>query len=417
MSEPEFIENFWIARARTLAGTDDTGTTLEKLRPSVQHLSDLFTVGRPAGAFPDYAAEPALLTAYGLFFFPQSYARARIALDQPIRFRGWRPRKRDREPLRVLDLGSGPGPCGLAAVQALRQLEPGAAVALTAFDHSPAALAALRELVRAGSESAAGADGTVGGGEALAGVSVDTRTVDLRRGISGGVGALSPQDVIIAGFAVNELFGGDAAALREWLAALRRALAPGGLLVVLEPALRETALPLQQAADSLVAEGVFHRWAPDLGDAAFPFPADGKFHPHEVRRWTAPESLAFLNRTLFREIGVLKFSYTALGVEMPPALASDLASDFVVFRLVSPLEVLKGRVVCAVVTVDGKRLSLEVPTRGLSKSEVKAFAMSYERGDVIGIRQTFLRPLGREPGFFRASAVTEFVPFYRGGER
>jgi SAM-dependent methyltransferase len=397
----------WLARARAVTGAADTHEALEKLRPATQRLSDLFTAERPGGKFPDYAAAPALLAAYGLFFFPQSYARVCAALDQPARFRGWRPVARPGEPLRVLDLGSGAGACGLGAIAVLRELAPGRDAHLTAVDHSPAALAALREVA------------------AEAGVSVETHTADLRRA-DVVLANIPPQDVVVAGFSANEVFGGDAAALRNWLASLRPRLASGGLLLVLEPALRETAIPLQRAADALAAAGVFHRWAPDLGDAPFPLldataaangtgrnANAGRFHPHEVRRWTPPESLAFLNRTLFRDVGVLKFSYTALGVEAPPPLPTSL----VVFRLVSPLEPQKGRVVCAGVAADGRRLTVEIPVRGLAKSEVKAFAAAWERGDVLGAEPAALKPLGVEEGVFRVAGFSELKPLYVYQER
>ena len=399
MDTLDIIENFWLARARSLTGEAETEAALDKLRPAVQHLSDLFTTERPAAGFPDYAATPELLVAYGLFFFPQSYVRARIALEQAVRFRGWHPAAGQggaaERVLRVLDLGSGAGPCGLAAATVLRELAPGSPVALTALDHSNAALASLRELAQAGQ-----------------GVSVETRVVNLRRIAEkpGGVPVLSgAADVIIVGFAANELFGGDGTALREWMASLRPCLAPGGLLVVLEPALRETALPLQRAADSLTAEGVFHRWAPDLGDAPFPLSGDGKFHPHEVRRWSPPESLQFLNRTLYRETGVLKFAYTALGVDAP----APLPEEPLALRLVSPLEVLKGRVVCSVVTAEGRRFSVEIPTRALSKSKVKTFAATFERGDVFGVQSGALVPLGVSQNQFRV-AMSAIEPLFRG---
>ncbi|MDR3227816.1 MAG: class I SAM-dependent methyltransferase [Puniceicoccales bacterium] len=389
---PAALENYWLERARRFTAAPDDETALEKLRPAAQRLSDLFTVKRPDGHFPDYAADPPLLLAYGLFFFPQSYVRARLAFDQPTRFRGWRPQTRGTEPVRLLDLGSGAGPCGLALADALGDLCPQRPVALTALDHSPAALAALREI----------ANGFPTPRHAPPRLTAETRAADLRRA-SATLRDIPPQDLIVAGFAANELFGGDPAALRDWLAALGEKLAPGGLLLVLEPALRETAVPLRHAADALAAAGKLRRWAPDLSDT--PEPLCEKHWPHEVRRWDAPASLAFLNRRLFREIGVLKFSYTALGNTPPPPLSAAPA-----YRLVSPLEALNGRLLCAVADDTGHRLSIEVPTRGLSKSAVKKFAASLERGDIF----TLARPpqaLGT-PGLFRALAPSDLLPLY-----
>ncbi|MDR2862893.1 MAG: class I SAM-dependent methyltransferase [Puniceicoccales bacterium] len=388
---PDSLENFWLARALATTGTATHEDALDQLRPAVQRLSDLFTVERPGNAFPDYAADPALLTAYGLFFFPQSFVRARIALDQPLRFRGWRPAARpDGVPVRILDLGSGTGPCGLAAALALRELAPDTPQILTALDHSPAALATLRQLA------------PTLPGPALA---VETHATDLR---CARTNALPPQDLILAGFAANELFGSDPEALRRWLATLRARLAPGGLLLVLEPALHDTATTLQNAADALAATGAFHHWAPGLSTvrSALTGEASRKFWNHEVRRWHAPASLEFLNRRLFRDISVLKFAYVALGTATPPPLP-HLPSPM---RLVSPLEPLKAHLICAVEDAQGTRLTLEIPARGFSKSEIKAIAASWERGDIFGVHE--MQALGQK-NYFRLPGTDALIPLYR----
>lgn len=385
---PDFLETFWLAKARAATGAGNDADALEKLRPAVQRLSDLFTVARPDGAFPDYAADPALLAAYGLFFFPQSFVRVRIALDQVLRFRGWRPPQNGA--CRILDLGSGTGPAGLAVATALREINPGTPLALTAFDHAPAALRVARELAERTAPPV---------------IAVETRALDLRRA-GRALAELPPQDVIVAAFAANELFGTNDDALRSWMETLARRLAPGGLLLVLEPALRDTATTLQRAADALANGPALFRWGPELGGHACPLLAEGKFWSHEVRRWTAPESLAFLNRQLFRDIYVLKFACTALGTAPPPPLPAAPT----LLRLVSPLEPLKGRFVFTGVTAGGEKITVEIPARGLSKSEIKQHAAAWERGDVATV--PVLQPLG-QPGSFRLAAIADLAPAYR----
>ncbi|MDR1497156.1 MAG: hypothetical protein LBS59_01900 [Puniceicoccales bacterium] len=393
---PAFLENFWLARAGIPLGGASGVDALERFDPAVRRLSDIFTVERPVrGVFPDYFSDSTLLAAYGLFFFPQSFERARLALDQSIHFRGWRPEARPAgHPTRILDIGSGAGACGLALASALNT-----PVALTALDRSHSALAALREIVAAAPESA-----NI--------LSLETRVADLRS--SGALSSLPPQDIVIAGFAANEFLGGAsdcprANALRDWLAALRPALACGGLLLVLEPALRETARALQCAAHALVANGVFHLWAPDIGL----IPADdadvnGDFCDHEVRRWTPPESLQFLNRRLFRETGVLKFAYAALGTS-PPA---PLPATPIPLRLVSPVKPLKGRAICAVRGLDNRRISLEITARNLSKHDIKAVAFAWERGDILGATPDACHSVGTGNALFRV-AVDALTPLYQ----
>ncbi len=391
MSPELRIEKFFLAKALVATGAGNDEDALEKIRPAVQRLSDLFTTERPAGGFPDYAADPSLLAAYGLFFFPQSFCRAGIALDQAVRFRHWKPGATAGE-LKILDLGSGTGPCGLAHAFALRALAPETPIRLTALDHAPAALSALRALApQVGLEK----------------FSVETHAVDLRRA-DAVLKNLPRQDIIVAGFSANELFGSNAGALRDWADSLCEKLTPGGLLLILEPALRETATTLQRAADALVAGGRRHRFAPELDNAPCPLLAEktGKFWSHEVREWTPPASLEFLNRKLFRDIGVLKFAYAALSPTPPAPLPERPAA----LRLISPVEALKGRFVFSAVIAGGKKITVDIPSRGLSKSETKAVCAAWERGDIAGAET--LQPLGRE-GFFRIAGIEDLRPLYR----
>ncbi|MDR2429591.1 MAG: class I SAM-dependent methyltransferase [Puniceicoccales bacterium] len=395
---PAELEAYWLGRARAATGTADGECALDRVRPAVRRLSDLFTLERPRGAFPDYATDAVSLAAYGLFFFPQSFARTALALDQPVRLRGWRPEPAafPGAPLRVLDLGSGAGPCGLAALRAVHALAPRRPLELVAVDHSPGALALVREV------SARALPSSVP-------VEVETRAGDLRHA-DAVLAGLPPQDIIVAGFSVNELFGGtDMPALRRWLAALRPLLSANGLLVVLEPALRDTALSLQGAADALAGAGVFHRWGPDLGDAPCPLTGGGRAWSHEVRRWTPPASLAYLNRRLFREIGVLKFACTVL-CRTPP---EPLPEARVALRLVSPLQILKGRLAFSAVTVAGELFSVEIPTRGLSKREIKTSAAAWERGDVVSVDPPALQSVGGGGvPLFRVHSLESFEVLY-----
>jgi len=125
MPYPAALEKFWIQRAvQATGGPEAEDTALRRLESKVQALSDLFTAGRPAKDFPDYFADRSLLAAYGVFFFPQSFAKAQWALDFAMRLRGWVPHS---ENIRILDLGAGAGPCGLALAFALRARFPACA--------------------------------------------------------------------------------------------------------------------------------------------------------------------------------------------------------------------------------------------------------------------------------------------------
>lgn len=388
---PDFLESRWLSRARALTGADDDETALEKLRPAVQALSDLFTTERPDGGFPDYAADPAKLTAYGLFFFPQSFSKCAAALDQLWRHRGWRPETASR-PLRLLDLGSASGPCGIAASLRLAR-ETGRRVTLTALDHSPASLDALARLVRETPELNAF-------------MTVETRIGDLRR--AGEVlRELPPQDFVTVGFAANEIFDGpDTAPRLAWLESLRPLLHRNGLLLILEPALRETAGPLRKLRDATLAGPTFHPWGPDIGPTVCPLIANGsKFCDHEVREWTPPASLEYLNRKLHRDIRVLKFAQLPLGLEAAPLPPGPRHA----FRITSPFEMNKGGFSFCAVTREGEAVKIDIPNRGLSKSECKQIAARWERGDIAGCEEW--TPLG-SPGSYRISGYSALIELY-----
>lgn len=352
MSAYRDIEAWWLDEARQAVKSNDDEAVFAALLPHVRSLSDLFTTERPQ-KYTDYAANALDRAAYGLFFFPQTFARAQFPIDEALRFRGWIPQG---EALRVLDLGSGTGGTLWGAVDALRRAFPDRRIAAEAVDHSPAALDALRRL----------------GAAVYPDVAVKVREADLRgRNV---LLAGESWDLITVGFAFNEAFaaaGDDAAA--AWLEELVGRLRPGGLLLVLEPALQVTAERLVRMRAKLIAAGA-HLAGPCLHAAACPL-AVGKLWCHEVRRWAPPESLLALNRRLHREVEVVKFSYLLLS-ERPLSPVQAGA-----FRLVSALTAEKGRLRAMGCFDDGALREVEVQTRTLSKADQRRF-YGWERGDV-----------------------------------
>lgn len=382
---PDFFENFWIKKAARAAGVP-AGTSaeilLERVRSDVETLSNLFTTERPEnGRFRDYMSDPKLLAAYGLFFFPQSFARANFALRRLFGLYERTP-KNSAAPLRVLDLGSGAAPCGFAAAGTLREIFPERKIVLTALDRSRDALAAAKEIAETLHDE---------------NFSVETVPADLRKLVPA-KSELPPQDLILLGWSLNEAVPApeDAAPFLKNLAPL---LAADGALVVLEPALKITAERLQRASDAFaLAPGApFFRLAPELGAHACPLLREGVFWNHEVREWTPPGTLEFLNRTLFREISALKFSWCALG-KTPGKKFVVPAGATEILRLVSPVETTKTCLRFVGVNPRGEKLSVEIPVRGLSKNEAKKIAARYERGDIAVLAGT-LRALGGNAHF------------------
>lgn len=347
---PAGLEAAWLALGEAATGARGE-EALDRIRPSVARLSDLFTVGRPGDGFRDYLADPALLAAYGLFFFPQSWTRTGWAMAHAS-FRGWRPA---RPVPRVLDVGSGPGSCGLRAARWL-SAEGAGPGELHLLDRSPAALAAALEVAPA----------------AAPGWSVSTRTGDAREPAGWPEGDF---DLILAGFVLNEL-GLDDQGAEAWLEAAARRLAPGGLIILIEPALRLTAEPLRRLADRRAGRSP-RRIGPETDDAPCPM-LGGEHWDHEVRDWNAPESARFLNRRLHRDLGAVRFSQALFSDAALPPLPPEAA------RVVAEPQLLKG-LLRLVVSAGGKLRTVELATRGMGKREAKDLAAGFARGDLVAL--------------------------------
>lgn len=336
---------------------------IETLEATVQKLSDGFTCRRPE-RFADYFASAETRSAYGLFFSPQSFVRTQLVLDELTRLRGWCCPKE----VRILDVGAGLGACGMAAALFLRDQCGAQSVRLSALDHSPRALEDIQRCLR---ENAAEFSGIT-----LENTFARKLPDFLKKAPVGQQG----YDVIVAGFAFNELWGhGDLAENRQLIDQLGDHLSENGLLVVLEPALKETALALQAVSDLMAAEPRrLLRWGPYWGNFPCPLRAQGKYWAHEVRRWNPPESLRQLNRRLWREIGELKFHWAAWGRR--PAPAADTTAH--VLRLSTPFSKLKGRFEGAGVTPDGAHIRIDLPLKTLDKQSLDR-CEQFERGDTL----------------------------------
>jgi len=338
----------WASLAGAAVG-DAGEAALDRLRPHVARLSDLFTLDRPAGEFPDYLADPLLLAAYGEFFFPQSWTRTGWAMAHAS-LRGWAP---PTSRPRILDLGAGPGSCGLRAARWLSAAgnEPGEIVLV---DRSAPALAAAARVAPA----------------AAPGWTVDGRVGDVRSPAQWPDGCF---DLIVAGFVLNELRLDDDGRDR-WLDEVAARLAPGGLLILIEPALRANAENLRRLSDRRGGRSP-RRIGPEVDDA--PCPMLGSDHwDHEVRGWQAPDNAAFLNRRLHRDLGAVRFSLALFSDAPLPALPEGAA------RVVAEPQLLKG-LFRLVVSSGGRLRTVEIPTRGLSKREAKDLAAGFGRGDLV----------------------------------
>ncbi len=276
--------------------------------------------------------------AYLLFYWPVCYAQARSALGELER------------PRQVLDLGSGPGPLAFAALDA-------GAVEVTCADRSKSALELARTLATEA-------------GEGLA-----TREWSPERPLPDG-----QWDTITLGHVVNELFAGpDAVARRaQLLEKIAERLKPGGTLLVLEPALRDTSRALLQVRDVLVEAGYAVR-APCLFRGPCPALLRESDWCHAERRWNPPRLVEEIARAANLHKEALKMSYLALAPKVE-AWAEPPAGR--VFRIVSePLES-KGRQRYMGCGPEG-RIGLAMQEKHRGPANERFFSLL--RGDVVRI--------------------------------
>ncbi len=247
-----------------------------------------------------YLDRPDSLAAYLLFYWPISYAQVRALLPElPA-------------PRRVLDFGGGAGPAAFAC------LDAGAGEARL-VDRSRPALDAARALAR----------------EVASPLSVERRTVP---------GPLPDGsfDLIVVQHLVNELWAGEPDALVRRVALARSLLSrlsPGGTLLLVDPALRETSRDLLVLRDALVAGGAAVR-APCLFRGPCPALARPADWCHAERPWEPPRLVAEIARAAGLHKEALKMcavAFASPGEPWPEAPAGR------VLRIVSEPLSGKGR--------------------------------------------------------------------------
>jgi hypothetical protein len=100
---------------------------------------------------------------------------------------------------------------------------------------------------------------------------------------------------------------------------------------------------------------------------------------HDVRRWSVPESVAYINRKLQRSVQFLKFCFLALSNTPPPPCTPESAE---VCRIVAPTAEPRGRIATLGCAADGRIHPYETQARDLSNEQRRALA-ALDRGNII----------------------------------
>ncbi|MDX6765365.1 MAG: small ribosomal subunit Rsm22 family protein [Candidatus Methylacidiphilales bacterium] len=358
---PSHLEAWWLERLQHRYGDTLPARLYARTLPHIRLVSDSFTRDR-ADQFRKSYQERENLLAYGTFFFPQTYSRVLLVLEELSRVHGWKPPTGGK--CRVLDLGSGLGAGSLAVADHLRPHPEG--LEITAVEQHKTCTESHQKLIRD-----LGAYGNPLRWNFLPG---DFREIDNW--------APRPNyrwNLILLSFSFNEAFA-DAPpeAAAEWLHQVLGRLESGGLLVVVEPALKETAESLETVRDLLLAHDKNHIWAPCLHRQSCPARSGGQFWCHEARKWSPPASLVLLNSSLHREIETLKFSFLALSRTPPPARDQGPGTT----RMVSPVSKTQGRMHFHGCSSDGDIHHFDLLTRHLDAAGKKAW-WALERGSIL----------------------------------
>ena len=361
----------------------------DALAQAVLNLSRLFTTSRPSLS-PRYLDDPAHAAAYLSYFLPVNLSKIQVLLDElPNDHISEMP---DR-PMAVLDLGCGPGTGSLALLDWLWHRSPGRAksVSVLAADSSHASLQDAKRLWEAyGQEVGISTSGF----RCIEGNLEHPLKGDLGKQIVRG----GPYDLIIIANALNELFSTAADPPVERAAVVAQLLpflAPHGTIMIVEPALRQTARALHQMRDRLLKQGLCTVYSPCLHEGACP----ALDHPddwcHEERPWQTPPAIAALDRDVGFIKDALKFSYLLLRTDGRTIVTRSPQT----FRVVSELRELKGEKRAWLCNETGRP---EVGRLDRKASAHNAALDSWHRGAIVQIerivrkeREGKVSPVGR----------------------
>lgn len=342
-----------------------SGVSGPRLVQAIAGLSRLFTKEREAIS-RGYLDDPVRAAAYLSYFLPVNLSKIQVLLDEMAV-------PEDNRRLSVLDLGSGPGTGALAVLDWCHRRRSATTLSVTALDTVPAALRQAGQLWN-GYCHAAG----------ITFASLHTCKEDLERRVwMEQVREGSPFDLVIAANCLNEIYSGakDSIDARAGLMAeVLALLAPHGTMMIIEPALRETARALHQVRDRLLQEKRCTVYSPCLHENTCPALINPDDWCHEERVWVPPESI----REIDKEVGfikdALKFSYVLLRKDGKTVVERQPDR----YRVVSELRALKGEKRAWLCNVQGRQ---EVGRQDrLVSSQNEAFD-TWHRGAIVQIEK------------------------------
>jgi len=325
-----------------------------------KELSLAFTSDR-GGLADDYFSDRRMLDAYVAAFLVPNAVKTIHCLMQMDDL-GLIPKK---DAISVLDLGTGPGTSVLAASIFLASRYPDIAAGFAGVERNEAALLRAHELFRK---------------VAPPNHSFESATKEVAPGTLDAILKDHRFDIAIFANLLNELEDEDRYHLcRE---AIIGHLSEGGVLLIIDPALRDTTRPLMALRDRLVGEGLVEVAAPCLHQSGCPMLSDNdRDWCHFYIDWEPPEYLSRLDRLSGMNHRHLKMAYFILRKSAGPA--PDKKGKW---RVVSSPIVTKGKrelVLCG----ESGRLR-RVARLDRDASESNSDLDSAMRGDVVACSES-----------------------------
>lgn len=334
---------------------------LKALAEKVARLSRLLTRDRdslPAA----YLRDEGLRDAYLSYFLPPNLGKIHV----PLRELSRHPEGLlDRDRLRVLDLGCGPGTALLGVREFFAERENRPHLEFIAVDHVAENLNIAEDLF-ASSQSAK---------------TLPASLKTIRSGIeNAGQHVSGPFDLVILSNVLNELFMHEGRQREKQFVVMEDImtglLADNGSLIIIEPALRETSRKMLEIRDRLLEEG-FQVYAPCLFRGKCPALANPKDWCHEDIPWAPPPVIRELDRLTALRKDSLKFSWLVFRKDRRSA--ADFCGDEA-FRVVSEPLISKGKREFYLCGVNGRRLAVRLDKDATPENE--AFGVMV-RGDVV----------------------------------
>ena len=344
---------------------------VQDLSYHVAHLSRLFTRDRH-NLGSEYLRDDRLRRAYVSYFLPVNAAKVQTLLDELPQHDLDVPHLQEDEPIRVLDVGSGPGTAALAVLDWMqRPSRHRRAVEVTAVDSVQVVLDEAQTLWTAYCRIST---------PNYARLQCVHANLE-RNGWVNSIDRSNPYHVIVVANTLNELYRTAEDPVQRQVLMIQMLLDRlhhHGALIVIEPALRQTTRTLHHVRDRLLMSHACTIYSPCLHERSCPALIKKDDWCHEERPWSPPPWIAAIDREVGLIKDALKFAYAIFRKDG----ATIVPRNQQIFRVVSELRALKGDSRAWLCNETGRP---EVGRLDRDEAENNAAVSEWHRGAIVSI--------------------------------